>query len=598
MQNITLNLLLLTCMSLPSLLNAAPLEPLISRKGDLLFEDSFDSGEAKPEWKALHGTRWSVQDGAYVGIPSPKEYQENRDNHTGSTPSMTLHVPARDCTLQMSIKITGKLAAAHIGFNEGTTAETTGHIFRLIIGVDSGTVFQKDRNSQVQGDKDQILLNSDWKPKRDTWYTVMLETRGSEAVAQIEGGPTLIVRNARLDVPKAWGNFKARGKEGSLQYDNVRIWEALPLDVENTGWKKHTIVDSESGGINSAVSDDFDRDGYRDVIASYGRRVSILKGPDWRPTTIHEFQRGLSRNNPGSACIHSCLLDVDGDGDLDFVGSNNTVFWLECPDEPFSGEPWTYRVVDDEILGTHCLITGDVNRDGRVDLIANSFKTTPSTRIPNSITWIETPRNLKKSDEWTRHVFAANDAPGGSHYMGFGDVNDDGRPEIVAGAKGGNGFEGGEWFAYWEQPEDPTRTWKKHMLSDRQPGASNIHPGDLNGDGHTDFIASRGHGAGLLWFKGPHFEAIEIDEKIVGPHSLILEDLDNDGDLDVATCGRFETSTVAWYENDGSANFEKHIIDVNQGSYDMRAEDMDGDGDLDFLIAGHWSGNVVWYEKL
>ena len=577
--------------------SAFALEPLISRKGALLFEDRFDGGQAKPEWKALHGTRWEVEDGAYKGIPSTKEFQSSRDNHTGATPSMTLGVPARECILEMSIKLSGKLNAAHIGFNEGTTAQTTGHIFRLIVGVESGTALQRDRNSQKQGDKDQVLDESDWKPKREEWFTVMLETQGDEVVAQIKGGPTLTMKNARLDVPKAWGNLKARGKEGSLNYDNVRIWEALPLKSENGNWKKHTIVEPLSGFINSVVSDDFDGDGHRDVIASYEGKVMLLRGPDWEPQAIHEFKRGQSRNQPRPACIHSCLLDVDGDGDRDFVGSNNTVFWLECPDDPFSGEPWTYRSVDDEILGTHCLITGDVNGDGRLDLIANSFQSSPKTSVPESIVWLEVPRDLKKSELWTRNVFANGDAPGGSHYMGIGDANGDGRPEIAAGAKGGIGFEGGEWFAYWEQPKSGRGPWKKHLLSDRQPGASNILPGDLNGDGHIDFLASRGHGAGLLWFRGPDFEAIEIDAKIVGPHSLVLEDLDDDGDLDGAVCGRFETGVVAWYENDGQARFAKHVIDVNQGSYDMRTEDMDGDGDLDFLIAGHWTANVVWYEN-
>ncbi len=573
------------------------LEPLISSKGTLLFEDTFDSGEAKPEWKALHGTRWKVEGGAYKGIPSTKEFQASRDNHTGATPSMTLHVPARECILEMSVKISGKLNAAHVGFNEGTTANTTGHIFRVILGTETGTALQKDRNSQKEGDRDQIIETSDWKPKRDQWFTVMLETQGDEVVVQVDGGPTLVAKNPRLDVPKAWGNFKARGKEGSLQYDNVRLWEALPKPAAIGQWKKHTIVAPVTGLINSAVSDDFDEDGHRDVIASYEGKVTLLKGPHWTPQTIHEFSRGDSRNPPRPACIHSCLLDVDGDGDQDFVGSNNTVFWLECPDDPFSEKPWTYRIVDDEILGTHCLITGDVDGDARIDLIANSGQRAPNTSFPESITWLKAPKNLQQSAQWTRNVFATRDAPGGSHYMGFGDVNNDGRPEIAAGAKGGRGFDGGQWFAYWEHPEDPRGPWKKRMLSDSEPGASNILPGDLDGDGHADFLASRGHGVGLLWFKGPNFEKIEIDERIVGPHSLILEDLDGDGDLDAATCGRFEAGVVAWYENDGQAGFTKHVIGGNQGSYDMRAEDMDGDGDLDFLIAGHWSANVVWFEK-
>ena len=577
--------------------SAAGLEPLISRKGELLFEDRFEGSRDKPEWQALHGTRWIIEKGAFRGIPSTKKFQASREHHTGATPSMTLKVPARDCILEMSVKISGGLKAAHIGFNEGTTKETTGHIFRLILSAEDGVALQKDRNSQIEGDKDQILDRADWNIERDRWYRVMLETRADEALAQIEGGPTLIMRHARLDVPKAWGNLKSRGKEGSIEYDNVRLWEALPKNKKVPNWRKHTIVPSGSGDINSAVSSDFDGDGYRDVIASYGGNVVLHRGPNWNSTVIHQFKTGLSRSRPRDNCIHSCLLDVDGDGDDDFVGSNNTVFWLECPDDPFSGEPWKYRTVDDTILGTHCLITGDVNGDGRRDLIANSGRGPENTDIPFSIAWMETPKNLNRSDKWTRHVFANRDAPGGSHYMGFGDVNGDGRPEIAAGAKGGIGFPDGEWFAYWIQPENPTHQWEKRMLSATERGASNVLPGDLNGDGQVDFLASRGHGVGLMWFKGPDFRPIEIDPKNVGPHSLVLQDLDGDGDLDGATCGRFQTGDMIWYENDGEGNFTKHLVGVNQGAYDLRAEDMDGDGDLDFLVAGHWSGNVVWYEN-
>tara|TARA_R110002049_G_scaffold4601_1_gene31666 strand:+ start:54072 stop:54503 length:432 start_codon:yes stop_codon:yes gene_type:complete len=127
-------------------------------------------------------------------------------------------------------------------------------------------------------------------------------------------------------------------------------------------------------------------------------------------------------------------MDVDGDGDLDFCGSNNTVFWLECSSDPFANNPCKYRTVDDEILGTHCLITGDVNRDGRFDLIANSGRPEGKTGIPDSLTWLEVPQNPHASVSWVRHVFADRDAPGGSHYTGMGDINQDGRPDICCAA--------------------------------------------------------------------------------------------------------------------------------------------------------------------
>ena len=219
--------LLLTLITITT--NAYALEPLISKKGQLLFEDQFDVPEMRPEWRVLHGTRWKVIDGTLFGIPSTKEFQASRDSHAGTTPSMLLDVVARDIILEMSIKISGELNSAHLGYNEGPTQTTSGHVFRLIVDVEEGAALQRDKHSQVEGDHDQILDKSDWKAKRDEWVTVLIETQGDEVVAQIVDGPTLRMRDSRLNVPKRSGNLKARGGEGSITYDNVRVWEALPL---------------------------------------------------------------------------------------------------------------------------------------------------------------------------------------------------------------------------------------------------------------------------------------------------------------------------------------------------------------------------------
>ena len=375
----------------------------------------------------------------------------------------------------------------------------------------------------------------------------------------------------------------------------------FPIAAEESSnksaWKKHVIQAPALEMINSAASNDWDGDGHADVISSFEGKVTVFKGPDWKPVVVHRFDPRNSRNKPRGGCIHSCLMDVDGDGDLDFCGSNNTVFWLECPDDPLSGKPWTYRTIDDEILGTHCLITGDVDQDGKLDLIANSGRKEAQTEFPNSLTWLQIPEDPHSAKAWKRNVFADRDAPGGSHYTGFGDVNGDGRPDISCAAKGGKNFDGGEWFAWWEQPEDPTGVWKKHLLADDQPGATNILPADLDKDGHVDYFATRGHGAGALWFKGPDMKLIEIDKEIAYPHCLALADLDGDGDLDAVTCGKDADGLAVWYENSGKGTFKRHTIGEDQGSYDLRTEDMDGDGDLDVLIAGHSSKNIVWYEN-
>lgn len=181
--------------------------------------------------------------------------------------------------------------------------------------------------------------------------------------------------------------------------------------------------------------------------------------------------------------------------------------------------------------------------------------------------------------------------------MGFGDVNGDGRPDIACAAKGTQGFLNGQWFALWEQPEDSTAVWTKHLLAENEEGASNIIPGDFNGDGAMDYFATRGHGKGVLWFRGPDFEQLEVDPEIAYPHSLVIADINSDGHLDAVTCGKEAEGVAKWYENDGKGQFTAHVIGSDQGSYDTRAVDMDGDGDLDVLIAGHASNNVVWFEN-
>ena len=122
---------------------------------------------------------------------------------------------------------------------------------------------------------------------------------------------------------------------------------------------------------------------------------------------------------------------------------------------------------------------------------------------------------------------------------------------------------------------------------------------DVNGDGRTDFIASRGHGHGVLWFEHPKspggkWREREIAPSLHGPHCLIVADMDGDGDPDAATCAK-DDQIAAWFENDGHGKFTTHIVGRDQAAYDIRAVDMDGDGDLDLLVAGQASRNVVWY---
>ena len=101
-----------------------------------------------------------------------------------------------------------------------------------------------------------------------------------------------------------------------------------------SSWKKHVVQPAAktTGNINTAVAHDWNHDGHMDVISSFNGAVILLPGPTWKKQiTLYKFIDPKSGQPAKRGCIHSTLMDVDGDGDLDFCGSNQTVFWLECP---------------------------------------------------------------------------------------------------------------------------------------------------------------------------------------------------------------------------------------------------------------------------
>ena len=353
-------------------------------------------------------------------------------------------------------------------------------------------------------------------------------------------------------------------------------------------WKKHVVWQGQR--TNVAVAADFTGDGKVDVISSSGGKTRLFVAPDWKQHIIGD--------DKDHTFIHGETFDVDGDGDADFIGARyqpGLIVWFEQPKNATAG-PWKARIAEDEIIGIHGVLKADVNGDGKLDLLANSGQ--PKGKFPNSAAWLEVPKDPHNAKRWIRHIFAKEDAPGLSHYLGAGDLNGDGRLDITLAAKGGAADKSGmgEWFAWWEAGKDPNKPFTKHLLPGKHPGATNIMPADVNGDGKLDIIATRGHGVGLIWYENPKWAIHEINNDLQSPHCLQIGDIDNDGDLDAATCA-YLSRKAAWFENDGQGKFTTHIIGADQAAYDIRLVDMDADGDLDVLIAGQQSNNIVWYEN-
>lgn|GEM_PF-66820 len=458
-----------------------------------------------------------------------------------------------------------------------------------LLGLDRQQILAGWRKADADGNTGIRLYH--WSEQDDAWKTHTLDRNDMACedlkVADLDG-------DGKLDVIAC-----GRSSKNVKIYWNRSELGSKPALTGAAGWKKHVVWEATKGGGPPAASaGDYDGDGHMDIIFGLNDGEHLLPGPDFSENIL------VRKKTPGQAArgIHCTTMDVDGDGDLDYVGGARSVYWTENPGGADARGAWTYHDVDKEISGVHCVLPADVDGDGDLDLLANEFS--DKGPVPNSITWQDQTTAADGSLSWARMAFAAGDAPGGNHYMGFGDIDGDGFGDVACGAKG-RPFLGGNWFAWWKNPGgDAMRNqpWKKIVLADGMIGATCILTGDLDGDGDTDLFATRGHGSGVLWFrnegKAESWEQIEIDSRLSRPHCLCVADLDGDGDMDGATCSSSADRRAVWFENDGKGNFTVHDIDDDQQAYNIVAEDMDGDGDLDLLIGGHGAGNVVWYENV
>jgi hypothetical protein len=128
--------------------------------------------------------------------------------------------------------------------------------------------------------------------------------------------------------------------------------------------------------------------------------------------------------------------------------------------------------IDANFRGGYGVLTADFNKDGRLDVIANSLGV-------SEVAWYENPG-------WQRHVIVPGPRSIIMHAMN--DLDDDGVPEIAfqnAFAMQAANSEGIVSLA--RHQGDPRQPWKVEQI-DRYPTSHHISWADLDGDGRKELI--------------------------------------------------------------------------------------------------------------
>ncbi|MFO7957745.1 MAG: VCBS repeat-containing protein [Candidatus Brocadiia bacterium] len=219
-------------------------------------------------------------------------------------------------------------------------------------------------------------------------------------------------------------------------------------------------------------------------------------------------------------------LDVNGNGYVDFVTGGwfgNTVRWRENP----KGEPdaeWPEHVIA-EVGNVEAVLAWDLDGDGIVEIVPN----TPGG--PQRIYKLETDDQGRGQATFSEHVIC--DGPTG-HGLGFGDINGNGRPDIVLH----NG-----WLEAPDAGLDDE--WVFHPEFDLGSASCPVIVADVNGDGLNDIIVGQSHGYGLDWWEQRLVDGRRtwhrhpIDPLNSQYHCLWWGDLDDDGEPELVTGTRY-----------------------------------------------------------
>jgi hypothetical protein len=364
--------------------------------------------------------------------------------------------------------------------------------------------------------------------------------------------------------------------------------------------RRHLFV----GPYESASVGDLDRDG----------RLDVVHGPYW--FAAPDFVPRAYRANHASKDYHHTnsehVYDVDGDGWLDVIGGGwnaDGIWWYRNPGRRVleAGTPWRMHEAWDarrlartrgtmEMFALH-----DFDGDGVPELhSANYRKSEP----------LEVWRWTRGADGQPALAPVVLGAEGGGHGYAFGDVNGDGREDVLTE------------IGWYERPAgDPfAAPWRLHAETALPHPSCPFAVKDLDRDGRLDIVFGRGHDVGLFWWQqqapGADGRTVwkehVIDDSWSQAHALALGDLDGDGEEELVAgkCiwaheggdpGAREPPGVYYYRWDRRAlRFTRHTIAAPGDGVALGRQyalaDLDADGRLD-LTAPSELGLWVFFNQ-
>ena len=368
------------------------------------------------------------------------------------------------------------------------------------------------------------------------------------------------------------GDFYSEGAGiGDINGDGKPDIVAGPFWWEGPAFeKKHAYYEPKIFSINGysdnffAYVHDFNGDKKNDILilGFPGKEARLYLNPGAfssdTPWNMHIVADVVDNESP-------VFADISGDGKPEIVCSTGGKFGWFAPNWEKPTEKWQFVAISDDMKVakfTHGLGVGDVNGDGKLDLLeARRWWENQGAGVANSRPDLASPA------PWTQHNFAAG--VGGGAQMFAYDFDGNGTSDVFT-ALAAHRYGVAVYLQNKPEPNQPT--WKQVMLASENPADNDYgivfsqphaaHLADINGDGVQDIVVGKRY-----WAHNGH----DPDER--------------------------GARVVYWYETKrdgkGGVDFVPHLVDANSGvGTDVQVGDVNADG-LPDIVVGNKAGVFI-----